>query len=171
MRSLALLPPAVAALLQRIPVRLSVRVDRRRHEHREEVRAGRAALPFVERRAWRSSTARATSRCARSALGYLAHLAADSVAHNYFVPTAAGRHVEHVVARPLVLGKPVRDAPRHRVRAARARADPHRPLALRRAARPRAEPDDLQHADQPPDLPRHGDRGRQRIVAADLPAA
>ena len=45
-----LLPPAVAALLERVSVRLSVRVHRRRHEHREEVRAGRPALPFVERR-------------------------------------------------------------------------------------------------------------------------
>ena len=34
----------------------------------------------------RSSRRRATSRCARSRYGYLAHLAADAVAHNYFVP-------------------------------------------------------------------------------------
>jgi hypothetical protein len=51
------------------------------------------------------------------ALGYLSHLAADAVAHNYFVPRS-WRHVEHVVARPQLLGKPLRDAPRHGARAA-----------------------------------------------------
>ena len=48
------------------------------------------------------------------ALGYLAHLAADTVAHNYFVPQQLADHVEHVRAWPQLLGKPVRDAPRRR---------------------------------------------------------
>ena len=103
-------------------------------------------------------------------LGYLAHLAADSVAHNYFVPkqlavtssTSALGHSYWESRFETHLG--------HGVRPARARADSHRPLALRRPARPRAESDDLQHADQSPDLSRHGDRRRQRIVAAHLPA-
>ena len=37
-------------------------------------------------RAWTFSTTPATNRLRTFALGYLAHLAADSVAHNYFVP-------------------------------------------------------------------------------------
>ena len=39
-----------------------------------------------------------------------------------------------------------------------------------RASRPHPQPDDLQHADQPADLPRDGVRRRHRVVAAHLPA-
>ena len=154
----------------RIPVRLSVRVDRRRHEHREEVRAGRAPLPFVERRDGDLRRRATTSRCAPSALGYLAHLAADSVAHNYFVPkqlavtssTSALGHSYWESRFETHLGTECARRARELIL--------HRSLAVRRPARPRAEPDDLQHVDQSADLPRHGDRRRQRVVAADLSA-
>ena len=103
-------------------------------------------------------------------LGYLAHLAADSVAHNYFVPkqlavTSSTSTLGHSYWESRFETHLGTECARQR-----ARADPHRSLAVRRAARPRAQSHDLQHADQPPDLPRNGDRRRQRIVAADLPA-
>ena len=56
-------------------------------------------------------------------LGYLAHLAADSGRAQLLRAEAARGHVEHVGVRPLVLGEPLRDASRHGVRAASARAD------------------------------------------------
>ena len=99
-------------------------------------------------------------------LGYLAHLAADAVAHNYFVPrqlavtssTSSLGHSYWESRFETHLGTECRPA--------RTRVDSDRPLALRRTARPRAEPDDLQHADKSSNLPRHGDRGRQRIAGS-----
>ena len=149
--------------------RLSVRLDRGRHEHREEVRARRAGTATRGPSGWRSSTRRATTRSSAFALGYLAHLAADSVAHNYFVPkqlaiTSSTSGVGHSYWESRFETHLGTGAP------ARARADSARPLALRRSARPHPEPDDLQHADQPADLSRHGHRRRQRVVAAHLSA-
>ena len=67
LRSLAQLPRCDRRPAPRVPVRFPVRIDRRRHEHREEVRARRPALPFVDRRAGDLTTRRRTSRCAPSA--------------------------------------------------------------------------------------------------------
>ena len=108
----ALLPAARRRAAARVPVRLPVRLDRGRHEHREEVRADGTTLSLVERRASRSTSGARDEPLRAFALGYLAHLAADVVAHNYFVPHAARGHVEHVGARPQLLGEPLRDAPR-----------------------------------------------------------
>ena len=111
MRSLALLPPARRRAAARIPVRLPVRVDRRRHEHREEVRAGgrhchswTVGMEIYDGardeplRAFGARLPRASRRRLRRAQLLRAE--------------AARGHVEHVVARPLVLGEPVRDASR-----------------------------------------------------------
>ena len=169
MRSLALLPPAVAALLREFPYDFlygSIAADTSiakkyapagRHCHSWNV--GMEIFDGA-----RDDPLRAFG------LGYLAHLAADSVAHNYFVPkqlavttsTSGFGHSYWESRFETHLGPGVRPP--------RARADSDRSFALRRSARSRAESDDLQHADEPPNLSRHGDRRRQRVVAAHLSA-
>ena len=101
--------------------------------------------------------------------GYLAHLAADVVAHNAFVPYQLGDHLEHDGSRPQLLGNALRDAPGRMGAAPRARADPAGSQPERRAPRPDPEPDDFQHADQPADFSRHGRRRRHGVVAARVP--
>ena len=128
------------------------------------------ALSFVGGRASRSTTRRATTRCSAFALGYLAHLAADSVAHNYFVPKQLA-----VTSSTSALGHSYWESrfETHLGRACsrqRARPDPARPLARRRLLDRILSPTIFSTPDQPPDLPRHGVRGRQRVVAAHLPA-
>ncbi len=102
-------------------------------------------------------------------LGYLAHLAADVIAHNYFVPrqlaitssTAALGHSYWENRFETHLGeRPARRA-RELILLDHTRSDGHLDRIL--------SPDDLQHAHQPPDLPRDGARDRHGVVAADLP--
>ena len=155
-RSLQLLPPTVAELLSEFPYDFlygSIAADTSiakkyapagRHCHSWTV-----GMEILRQRAPSRSSARsgwATSRTSpptpwRTTIFVPRQLAVtsstSSLGHSYW----ESRFETHLGDR----GRP-----------ARARADPHRPLALRRAARPGAEPDDLQHADQPPDLPRHG---------------
>ena len=89
-------------------------------------------------------------------LGYLAHLAADSVAHNYFVPKQLA-----VTSSTSALGHSYWES-RFETHLGTECARRARELILidhsrvGRTARPRLEPDDLQHADQSANLPRHG---------------
>ena len=119
MRSLALLPPAIAELLREFPrdflygsIAADTSIAKKYAPVGRHCHSWNVGMEIFDRA--RGDALRAFG------LGYLAHLAADSVAHNYFVPTAARGHVEHRGARPLVLGKPVRDASGHGVRPPRA---------------------------------------------------
>ena len=65
------------------------------------------------------------------ALGYLAHLAADTVAHNFFVPRYLIIASTYDRRWPQLLGEPLRDPPRPGLQPTRARGHPPRPLAIR----------------------------------------
>ena len=154
-----LLPDGDRATCCCVSVRLPVRLDRGRHSiAKKYAAAGRhchswpVGFEILDRA--RDEPLRAFS------LGYLAHLAADVVAHNYFVPRQLAITSSTSRRWAQLLGEPLRDAPRRRGAAARARAHPAGPLPQRRAPRPDPEPHDLQHAHESADLPRDGAASR-----------
>ena len=99
-------------------------------------------------------------------LGYLAHLAADAVAHNYFVPRQLA-----LTSSTTALGHSYWES---RFEGHLGERHAHRAVELLlldhsrsdRAPRSHPEPDDLLNADQSPDLPWDGLRYRHRVVAA-----
>jgi len=86
MRSLALLPPAVAALLREFPrdflygsIAADTSIAKKYAPVGRHCHSWNVGMEILDRA--RDEPLRAF------ALGYLSHLAADSIAHNYFVPT------------------------------------------------------------------------------------
>jgi len=88
-------------------------------------------------------------------LGYLSHLAADTIAHNFFVPRQLVADVEHRGAGSLLLGEPLRDASR-RCYARGARCDHEGPWRERRPSRRDHFAHAVQCPNQSPAVPRHG---------------
>ncbi len=95
-------------------------------------------------------------------LGYLCHLSADTVAHNFYVPRQLLLTSSTAGDGPLLLGEPGGDPPRRRVLAKTAkdiiRLDHARG---RHSPGPDHRAHDLQRADQPAALPRHGAPDRE----------
>ena len=155
LRSLALLPAAIAELLRAFPYDFlygSIAADT--SIAKKYVPAGRHCHSWTVGLEIHDGGARRAAARVRARLPGAPRRRLDRA--QLLRAEAARRHGEHVVARAQLLGEPLRDASRAGVRPAGARPDPARSLARRRAARPHPEPDDLQHADEPPDLPRHG---------------
>ena len=162
-RRCALLPGEVAELLRAFPYDFlygSIAADT---SIAKKYAADRPALSFVDGRARDPRRRRRTSPLRAFSLGYLAHLAADvdraqstscrsssrSRRARRRSATATGR----AGSRRISATACARQA-RELILLDHSRADAH--------ARPHPQPDDLQHADQPPDLPRDGARRGQR---------
>ena len=102
-------------------------------------------------------------------LGYLSHLAADTIAHNYFVPrqlmltssTAAVGHSYWETRVEAHLGDAYAKVAKDVILLDHAPADAHLDRII--------APDDFQRAHQPPTVPRHGAPHRDHQLAAGQP--
>src|SRR5439155_638155 len=156
-------PGVDRGVVTRVSARIPLRLDRGGHEHREEVRAGWTALTLLGRRL-RDSRRGARRAVARVRAGISRAPRRRHGRAQLLRAAAARAHIFDVVARPQLLGKPVRDAPRRALQPPRPRPDPARSWARRRAARPDPQPHHLQRAEQHFGLP-----ATTLVYAASLP--
>src|SRR5213596_352931 len=156
-------------LAARVPLRFSVRQHRGRHVDREEVRARGTPLPRVARGSG-DSRPRARGPAPGLRLGLSLAPRGRYRGAQFLRPASAGAHLEHDRAGPQLLGEPLRDAPRRRVRPGSEGCHPAGPCAERRPPRFHHLPNALQHAHQPPAVPRDGAPHRERKLALGLPA-
>ncbi len=102
-------------------------------------------------------------------LGYLSHLAADTVAHNYFVPRQLMLTSSTAAVGALLLGDPDRGPPGRRLRQSSEGRDPAGPCSRRRAPRSHHRADDFQRAYQPAAVSGHGAPDGNHQLAAGEP--
>ena len=84
--NLHLLPAVDRRPAPRLSLRFPLRQHRARHLDRQEIRAARTAFAFLARGPGDLRSSAESDALRAFGLGYLSHLAADTIAHNYFVP-------------------------------------------------------------------------------------